>query len=228
MESATHPPRVLRFFAQRPPLVFSDGVKVTPMRELRDISDDARREWRTFTDPTGHFVYDLEGNASLYQRRIRKNRTLAPLTPFEVAANSHPQSLCFHPSGRFAYVGCSHGAVCQYRVRDGALVPLDPPQVYADVDPTGPWFDASGRFACVLTLSVDYGYPSTDRLRVYRVDASGRLTQIRRIDATGGNAEAIRRAYVGSGGRAPEEILSTYRQSVVHSLTLEGERVRVL
>jgi hypothetical protein len=105
-------------------------------------------------------VYVLEIDfATVAQFRVAADGTLHPLSPARVDAHSHPTGIAFHAlpgpgSGRrlFAYVSCSHGALCQYRVgRDGRLVALDPPCIYIDTDPSAPDFEDGGRRASVRT-----------------------------------------------------------------------------
>jgi hypothetical protein len=116
------------------------------------------------TAPPGHLraVYVLEINfATVAQFRVAADGTLRPLSPPRVDAHSHPTAIVFHSLPErgggghqrlFAYVSCSHGALCQYRVRrDGRLIPLDPPSVGADTDPSALAFDPQGHTAYVTT-----------------------------------------------------------------------------
>jgi hypothetical protein len=77
------------------------------------------------------------------------------MNPPSVHADAHPSSLVFDSTGRFAYISCSHGCVCQYRIRwDGVLVPLVPSEVSIAADgvrdPSPVIFDKGGRSATVL------------------------------------------------------------------------------
>ncbi len=113
------------------------------------------------------------------QYRIGQGRRLYPLTPFKVAAHSHPGNISLHPNGRFAYVSCTHGAICQYRMRrTGQLVPLTPTQVYVSSDPSPLLFDASRRFACVVSDGPDN---RGHIVSVFRVQADGTLKLVRAI-----------------------------------------------
>ena len=94
------------------------------------------------------------------QFHVRSNGTLAPMRHPEIAADSHPSALVFSPNGQNAYVSCSHGDVCQYRIRhDGSLCPLSPatvsirPHAIHDSglrDPSPVSFQQNGHRASVL------------------------------------------------------------------------------
>jgi hypothetical protein len=113
------------------------------------------------------------------QYRLEKGGRLHPLTPFKVGAHSHPMSISFHPNGRFAYVACSHGAICQYRLsHSGQFVPLLDSEVYVSSDPSPLRFDASGHFACVVSDGPDdIGQIAS----VYHVAKNGTLTRVRKL-----------------------------------------------
>lgn len=150
------------------------------------------------TDPTGHFAYSLDGfRARLHQWRLGRNAALQKLSPHQVEAHSHPSFLRFHPSGRFAYVSCSHGALCQYRVQAGALVPLKPLAVYVTTDPSPLWFDATGRFACVLTYGEPDQSPPNDQVTLFTVEKNGQLTKRHKIDVCRADSPLSRSAWEG-------------------------------
>ena len=127
----------------------------------------------------GKFVYSCVDTFYVKQYRIGQGKRLYPLTPFKVAAHSHPMSVSLHPNGRFAYVSCSHGAICQYHIdRSGQFVPLAPTQVYVSNDPSPLRFDVSGRFACIVADGPD----DTSRIvSVFHVQADGTLRLVRAI-----------------------------------------------
>ena len=148
----------------------------------------------------GEFVYSCVDTFYVKQYRIGQGGRLYPLTPFKVAAHSHPGDISLHPNGRFAYVSCSHGAICQYRIsRAGQFAPLAPMQVYVSNDPSPLRFDASGRFACIVAD----GPNDTSRIiSVFHVQVDGTLRLVR----------AIPSAYIDVG---------------VSSITVRGKKVSV-
>ena len=154
------------------------GSRISPVEDENDRS--------IALSLNGRFVYSVQDSyyARLYRigRRNKsagKVRTLRPLEPFKTPAHSHPSSISLHPNGRFAYVSCSHGAICQYRIsRSGRLVPLSSREVYGRNDPSSLRFDPSGRFACVATYAGEISGSAVD---VYRVSGSSALKLIRTI-----------------------------------------------
>lgn len=155
-------------------------------------------DWEVETDPTGHFAYSLDGSrAQLYQWRLGRDAALKKLSPHQVEAHSHPSFLRFHPSGRFAYISCSHGALCQYRVQAGALVPLKPLATYVATNPSPLWFDAPGRFACVLTYGDPEQSPPNDQVTIFKVEKNGQLTKLRKIDVCRADSSLSRSAWEG-------------------------------
>ncbi len=91
------------------------GSRTSPVKDENDRS--------IVVSPDGRFVYSADDMFYVRQYRIGrgskssgKERRLRPLEPFKSAAHSHPMSVSLHPNGRFAYVSCSHGAICQYRI----------------------------------------------------------------------------------------------------------------
>lgn len=185
METPSTLPGRLRFYSTPLPTI---QLKNGPGNKPRRVY--GKGYWDCETDPSGHYAYALESlHVYLRQWRIDRDGTLHPLSPHQVDAHSHPDSLRFHPSGRFAYVSCSHGAICQYQIRAGALVPLKPTEVYANVSPSPVWFDKTGNYACVVTAAVEGGFPSTDRVHIYRVHKTGQLEFVRKIEVQGANSK---------------------------------------
>ena len=154
------------------------GSRISPVEDENDRS--------IAVSLNGRFVYSVQDSYYARQYRIGrrskiagKERRLRPLEPFKTPAHSHPMSVSLHPNGRFAYVSCSHGTICQYRIsRSGRLVPLSSREVYGRNDPSPLRFDPSGRFACVATYAGEISGSAVD---VYRVSGSGALKLIRTI-----------------------------------------------
>lgn len=178
MKTSPPLPRRLHFENAFLPVV---PVQKQPQGQLKRVRTKGDAEY--VIDPHGRYAYHLVADFSyLYQWRIAADGILHPLHPHQVPAHSHPNTLQFHPNGRFAYVTCSHGAVCQYRVSSGALIPLTPLAVYMDTDPSPVWFDRTGHYACVLTLGLANGYPPNDRLSVFRISNTGHLELVHKIE----------------------------------------------
>jgi hypothetical protein len=120
-------PRVYQF------RVDADGHKTPLSPSFVSLIGSA---YAVVVSPDRRSVYVPEGDYfSVAQFQVRRNGTLWPMRHPEVAADAHPMSLVIDPGGRNAYVSCSHGDICQYRVcRDGSLVPLSPPAVSIAAD----------------------------------------------------------------------------------------------
>ncbi|MGC4045957.1 MAG: hypothetical protein QM758_19365 [Armatimonas sp.] len=193
MESHSKLPGRLRFYSTPLPTIQLKNGPGDTSRRVRSKGD-----WDCETDPSGHYAYSLESlYYYLHQWRIGADGILRPLTPHQVDAHSHPDSLRFHPSGRFAYVSCSHGAICQYQVRSGALVPLKPREVYASTSPSPLWFDRVGNYACAVTSGEGNGCPSTDRVHLYRVRTTGHLELVQKLEVRGASGKFSSAAFEG-------------------------------
>lgn len=150
------------------------------------------------TDPSRRYAYELDASFYwFYQWRIGADGLLHPLSPHKVSAHSHPNSLQFHPDGHFAYVTCSHGAICQYRVHSGVLVPLQPSEVYANNNPFHLAFDKTGNYTCMLTPGREGENPPNSWVRVYRIAKSGHLQLARQIELRGAVSKLQRDLFAG-------------------------------
>lgn len=150
--------------------------------------------------PNERFLYASNGSTSdVEQYRILHGKAVNRLKPFTAEAASHPGGISFHPNGRFMYVSCSHGVICQYRVgRSGRLIPLSPAGVSVSDNPFPLLFDRTGRFACVIADRADE--EEAGRLvYVYRVHRNGTLAQLRKIRA--GNIDVGITEIVIRGGK---------------------------
>lgn len=172
-----------RYFPQRT-ATFLEAAQGRKHRRVRlgsptvQIAGDYSRD--TVASPDGRVVYSCAGDTFyVAQYRVGQGGVVYPLKPFKIAAHSHPGDISLHPNGRFAYVSCSHGAICQYRInRNGSLAPLVPPEVYGSNDPSPLRFDSSGKFACVVADGPD---DMTWKAYVYRVREDGVLMLVRAL-----------------------------------------------
>jgi hypothetical protein len=204
MKTDLNLPKLLRFKDWTLPTI---QVKNRSNGQL--IKVQANRDWEVETDPSRRYAYLLVAtHAYLEQWHIGHNGILRNLMPAKVDAHSHPSHLRFHPNRRFAYVSCSHGAICQYQVRSGALIPLSPAEVYSNVNPSAVFFNSTGTLACVLTPAVDLGSPSKDRIHIFHVDKNGHLNLAYQGDVTGTTSKICQDVWEGklssftfSGGR---------------------------
>jgi hypothetical protein len=123
----------------------------------------------------GHFLYVPEDyGVRLY--RVTPNGVPHPLRIPLVGAYAHPTAVVFHPNGRFAYVLCSHGAICQYRVEhNGRLAPLAPDSI--SVDENGQRDPSHLRFIGANQAEVTVSTPSGARQISLVVDQGGTLVR---------------------------------------------------
>jgi len=134
-------------------------------------------------DPTGRFVYVPDcAYFDVAMFKILPDGRLQPMAPPTVQADAHPSALVCH--GYFAYVSCSHGSICQFRILStGVLVPLSPWRVtigqFGGRDPSRVTFDHEGRFAYVMSPG-DEAADTETTIYQYRVSANGTLRLLRK------------------------------------------------
>jgi 6-phosphogluconolactonase (cycloisomerase 2 family) len=120
-------------------------------------------------DPLGRFVYasndNLNGTVSGFAiDRDNGGLSHVPKSPLPVAPGPGP--LAIDPRGRFLYVGASTSAAFNINPANGELSPIT---TSFAASPQGLAIDPSGRF-----LFATY---ASDRVIVYRIEASGTLTE---------------------------------------------------
>jgi 6-phosphogluconolactonase (cycloisomerase 2 family) len=133
-------------------------------------------------DPLGRFVYasndNVNGTVSGFAiDRDNGGLTHVPKSPLPVAPGPGP--LAIDPRGRFLYVGASTSAAFNINPVNGELTPIT---TSFAASPQGLAIDPAGRF-----LFATY---AIDRVIVYRIGASGTLTEVASA-ATGAGAKGV-------------------------------------
>jgi hypothetical protein len=111
----------------------------------------------------GKFVYaEATYNAFVALYRVTANGILQPLNPAAAQADSHPSGIVTDPAGRFLYVSCSYGDICEYRIgQNGELAQIGGLAFDGTArDPTEVEFSPRGRRA--ITIIDDIAFSGAD------------------------------------------------------------------